>query len=141
MRIFRSIIAIAIALFLISNMDRESDNRLAASPEEAILISDHSSCEAIIAAREEENQFLRHQLEEARRSFDLILRIELNFVPGLFGSNASVSFRSAAIRVSAAAAEGLRAGDDLSSAMINSSAILEQFVDCRIIIESISESA
>lgn len=140
MRIFRSIIAIIIAIFLISNIDRESDNRLAAS-EEAVFISDHSACEAVIAAREAENESLRIELAEAQRSVDLILRIEIEVAPGFFGDWASICFRSAPIRINAAAAEGLIEGDDLGSSLISDSALLARIIDCRIIVERVSASA
>lgn len=140
MRIFRSIIAIAIAIFFFSNIDRESDNRLAA-PEEAAIISDHSACEAIIAAREGEIDSLRSELAEAQRSVDLILRIDIEIAPGLFGDWSVIRFRSGAIRINAAAAEALSRGDDLCSQLLSDSAILARIIDCRIIVESISASA
>ena len=140
MRIFRSIIAIAIAIFFISNIDRESDNRLAA-PEEAAIISDHSACESVIAAREAEIDHLRIQLAEAQRSADLILRIEIEIAPGMFGDWASICFRSAPIRISAAAAEDFSQGEELGSSLISDSAILERIIDCRIIIDSIAVQA
>lgn len=140
MRIFRSIIAIAIAIFLISNIDRENDSRLAA-PEEAVIISDHSACEAAIAAREAENEVLRIELAEACRSVDLILGIDIEIAPGIFGDWSIIHFRSGPIRINAAAAEGLSQGDDLSSNLISDSALLARIIDCRIIVESISASA
>lgn len=140
MRIFRRIIAIAIAIFFIFSIDRESDNRLAA-PEEAVIISDHSACEAALAAREAENESLRIQLAEASRSVDLILRIDIEIAPGLFGDWSVIRFRSGPIRINAAAAQSLSEGDDLSSALISDSAILAHIIDCRIIVDSISASA
>lgn len=140
MRIIKSIIVIIIALCLISGIDRESENQLAA-PEEAIIISDHSACEAAIAAREAENESLRLELAEANRSVDLILRIEFEIASGFFGDWAHICFNSGAIRINAAAAAGLSEGDDLGSALISDSAILKRIIDCRIIVENISASA
>lgn len=140
MRIFRSILAIIIAISLISSIDRESGNRLEAS-EEAIIISDHSACEAAIAAREAENDSLRIQLAEANRSVDLILRIDIEIAPGLFGDWSTIHFHSGSIRINAVAAEALSEGDELGSQLLSNSAILAHIIDCRIIIESISASA
>ena len=140
MRIFRSILAIVVAVFLISSIDREDDNRLATS-EEAVIISDHRVCEAIIAAREAENESLRIELAEASRSVDLVLRIDLRILSGVFGEWSVISFRSGAIRINAAAAAELSEGQDLSSVLLSDSVVISRIIDCRIIIDSIAISA
>lgn len=140
MRIIRRIIAIIIAIILISRISGESNDRLAA-PEQAIFGSDHSECAAVIAACEEENQILRRRLEEACRSAELILNIEFAFIPDLLDDVVLLRFQSAPIRINAAAAEGLSAGDDLSADSGGSRSILEQIIDCRIVIADISIDA
>ena len=84
---------------------------------------------------------LQKDLAEAKQSHLLCLRIELEFIPGLFGDWARVSFHSAPIRINGAAAESLRAGQDLCDAMDSDLPLAEKVLACRIIVESVEAEA
>lgn len=130
MRILKGIFVIILAGCILSGLGDKTDNRLAA-PEETVTITDHSACEARISAVNAENQSLRQELAEARQSYELILQVEIEFVPGLFGDWAVVRFQTTPIPVSAAAVQNIREGENLCAG--SSSAV----VDCRIIVADI----
>lgn len=133
MKIIKSFLAVFLALFLISGLNQDKA-QLAAKSENATHHCDHSACEDTIAN-------LQQDLQEATKSCQLCLRIEIEFIPGLFGDWARVSFHSAPIRINAAAAESLHTGDDLCQSMASDLPLAEKVIACRIIVESIDTEA
>lgn len=91
MKIIRNIAAVLIALSLFAGWSPGSGQRLAEASENAQHSCDHSACQAQIANLEAE-------LEEARQSCSLVLRIELEMIPGLLGDWAQLDFHSAPSR-------------------------------------------
>lgn len=130
MKIIRNLFLIFLALALISNGNQENSDRLAETPENISHSCDHSACEREIA-------LLEAELEDARRSCSLLLRIEIELVPGLLGDWAQLRFHSAPIEISAEAAEALHIGQDLCQGTEGEWNIIA----CRIIVEDLVHCA
>lgn len=127
MKIIRNIAAAILALALISNVNLASDSRLVEASEiPAAHNCDHSACEREIARLEAE-------LEEAGQCSILLLRIELEIIPGLLGEWAQIEFLSDPIEISAEAAESLSIGDNLCQEAAEGWNLLA----CRIIVEDL----
>lgn len=132
MKIIRNIIVIILAWSLISGWSAGTDQSAAAA--ESILHScDHTGCEETITKLEQE-------LAQAQACRNVILRVEIEIVPGILGDWAVLSFNSQAIRINRAACEGLEIGMDLSESITGEESWLSRIVDCRIIVADIAES-
>lgn len=130
MKILRNLLVIFLALALISGRDQEADDRLAEASENVRHSCDHSACEQEIA-------ILEAELDAARKSCLLELRIEIEFVPGLLGDWARLEFQCDPIEISAQAAQSLCVGDDLCQKLDSDWNIIA----CRIIVEDLIPSA
>lgn len=132
MKIIRNIIVIILAWSLISNWSAGSEQGAAAA-ESIIHSCDHSGCEETIATLEQE-------LAQARACCSVILRVEIEIVPGILGDWAVMSFNSQAIRINRAACENLAVGMDISESIAGEESWLSHIIDCRIIVADIVES-
>lgn len=129
MKIIRNIIVIILAWSLIANANLGADQGSAAS-DYAAHSCDHSGCEERIAN-------LENELAQAQQCCTVILRVELELVPGILGDWAVIRFNSRAIEVGRTACEGLEIGMDISQSIAEESDWLEHIIDCRIIIADI----
>lgn len=136
MRIIRNMVLAIIVVLAFTGIDRTAGNQ-PITPEDEIIVSDHSVCETIIDDQQQQIDALRNEVQELRRSADLVLRIEIEVIPGVFGDWSVIRFHSGAIRISQAVADTLTIGEEIDSIPISESAILGRIIGCRIIVESI----
>lgn len=132
MKILRNFLVILLALFLLNGGGRDGDSRLAAASENANHVCDHSACA-------EEVALLELELKEAKRSSILVLRVELELLPGLLGDWARLDFHSAPLEISGSMADGLCVGQDLCQSQ--EERFIDRLLGCRIIVEELIASA